>query len=185
MSIVLQVAPVPFDSAEYNSDRPLVIGYYTNDGFVTPAPAIQRAVMEAVEGLRGAGHTVIPFEPPRVEEMVCLYYGIMAADGAMRCMIEGLEGEQLFRSYRTLYRMSRLPLWLRHCVCTLLGLFGQRRHAALLTKSRGKSVYSHWSEVVEILKYRDEFTRMWRKSGLDAVICPREIVFTNAIYFVS
>lgn len=54
----------PFDHAEYTNNRPLRVGYYVDDGFVPASPACQRAVLTAVNALKGAGHTVEEFVPP-------------------------------------------------------------------------------------------------------------------------
>lgn len=52
------VPRMPFDESEYADDRPLRVGYWLSDGFFEPAAACMRAVLEAVEAMRAAGHEV-------------------------------------------------------------------------------------------------------------------------------
>ncbi|CAN0480458.1 unnamed protein product, partial [Hapterophycus canaliculatus] len=40
------------------------VGFFTTDHWFEPCAAVTRAVQEAAEGLRAAGHEVVPFEPP-------------------------------------------------------------------------------------------------------------------------
>ena len=48
--------------SRYTSTRRLRIGWYVDDGFMTPTPPCQRAVHAAVEILSAAGHHVEPFD---------------------------------------------------------------------------------------------------------------------------
>lgn len=53
---------MPWNHEEYASTRKLRIGWYVDDGFMTPMPPCQRAVHTAVEILSAAGHHVEPFD---------------------------------------------------------------------------------------------------------------------------
>ncbi|ETN72703.1 hypothetical protein NECAME_18707 [Necator americanus] len=57
------------------------VGYYVDDGWFTPAPAIQRAVLEAKTHLEAAGHIVVPFQPPDVPEMMRQFVRAVCVDG--------------------------------------------------------------------------------------------------------
>ena len=48
----------------------LTVGVFTDDGFISPAPSVARAVQEAAEHLRQAGCRVVEFRPPCAEEII-------------------------------------------------------------------------------------------------------------------
>ncbi|VDM80066.1 unnamed protein product [Strongylus vulgaris] len=81
------VPPVLWNDDMYREGRKYRIGYYIDDGWFTPAPAIQsspyikRAVLEAKSHLEAAGHTLVPFKPPRVPEMMRHYVRGVCVDG--------------------------------------------------------------------------------------------------------
>lgn len=80
--------------------RRLRIGVFTDDKFATPAPPCLRAVKEAADALRAAGHEVVPWRPSEDHGLdtyraACNYYAAMAADGGMRCYKDALAGELL------------------------------------------------------------------------------------------
>ncbi len=53
---------MPWNPEEYGSTRKLRIGWYVDDGFMTPTPPCQRAVHAAAEILSAAGHHVETFD---------------------------------------------------------------------------------------------------------------------------
>ena len=75
------VPPVLWNEKAYSSTKPLRIGYYLDDGWFTPTPAIQRAVLEAKKHLEAAGHTVVKFQPPNVPKMFQMYIRALTVDG--------------------------------------------------------------------------------------------------------
>lgn len=77
----------PFDMGVYAPPAPrrLRIGVMHSDGFFTPARAVTRAVEEAADALRAAGHEVVPWEPGAhgldTYRAALDFYGIVGADG--------------------------------------------------------------------------------------------------------
>ena len=51
------------------------IGYYDDDGYSKPIPAVQRAVQMTKEALERAGHELVPFKVPRVADAVDIING--------------------------------------------------------------------------------------------------------------
>ncbi|KEZ45023.1 hypothetical protein SAPIO_CDS2420 [Scedosporium apiospermum] len=82
-----KVVPMPWRGAEEDAVKAkiasggLTLGFYSCDGNVVPHPPILRAVQTVVEKFRGAGHTVLPWEPYRHPYAVNLANRIYAADG--------------------------------------------------------------------------------------------------------
>ena len=52
----------------YKSSKPLRIGYYIDDGYQKPIPAVQRGVIVAKEALEAAGHVLVQFQVPKVPD---------------------------------------------------------------------------------------------------------------------
>lgn len=73
--------PVHWNESLYSSEKKLRIGYYVDDGWFTPTPAMQRAVLESKKHLEAAGHTVVPFYPPNVSHAMMLYFRAVCLDG--------------------------------------------------------------------------------------------------------
>ncbi|KAH0618658.1 hypothetical protein JD844_018055 [Phrynosoma platyrhinos] len=77
------VPPIPFKEEIYTSSKPLRIGYYEDDGYFQPSPSMRRAVRETKHLLQTAGHTLIPFVPPRLNYVVDeLFTRGLFSDGA-------------------------------------------------------------------------------------------------------
>ncbi|MGG6498486.1 UNVERIFIED_CONTAM: amidase, partial [Bacteroidetes bacterium 56_B9] len=59
----------------------LRIGWYDEDGILPSSPAIKRAVREAAQALGAAGATMVPWQPPGIDEAAELALSIFTADG--------------------------------------------------------------------------------------------------------
>ncbi len=57
------------------SKERLRIGYYADDGYMLPVPAVQRAVNITKQALEQAGHELVPFNVPRMEHAVDIING--------------------------------------------------------------------------------------------------------------
>uniref|UniRef100_A0A674J287 Fatty-acid amide hydrolase 1 n=1 Tax=Terrapene triunguis TaxID=2587831 RepID=A0A674J287_9SAUR len=76
------VPPLPFNEEVYSSSAPLRIGYYDTDGYFLLPPCMRRAVHETKEILQKAGHTLVPFAPPRPDYVMNeLFVKGLFADG--------------------------------------------------------------------------------------------------------
>jgi amidase len=77
--------PHSVDARSYPADAvdisELRIGYHTDNGISTPAPAIQAAIMEALKLLNEAGHKTTETRPPGVEMASFIYSRLFGADG--------------------------------------------------------------------------------------------------------
>ena len=51
------------------------IGYYDDDGYTKPIPAVQRAVRMSKEALKRAGHELVPFKVPRINDAIDIING--------------------------------------------------------------------------------------------------------------
>lgn len=151
----------------------LRIGYFDDDQFARPSPAVRRAIHEAKAKLKALGATVVPFDPPPVEEAWNIELGLLYADGGkwIRKMLAQSPVSELLK--KTLLTAS-LPTPLRRTLPSILRTLGQTTVARLLRLSRYKqhTAFRYQQFLVEQEKLRRRFLRRWQAEQLDALICP-------------
>jgi fatty acid amide hydrolase len=191
-----------FDELEYGSTRKLRIGFVDHDEFFPACASSRRAVKEAVEALRARGHVLVPLRTanstgadqpygtslspetdpllhpedaalPGIGDIFGLYARLIGADGQMRTMRKGIQGEALMPEYEFQYRMSSLiPDWLRPGLAwALRGLMGERyTRLGVLTPRSHTTGYQLWESVADRVAYRKRFDAVWRAHKLDALV---------------
>uniref|UniRef100_A0A8D0KJV8 Fatty-acid amide hydrolase 1 n=1 Tax=Salvator merianae TaxID=96440 RepID=A0A8D0KJV8_SALMN len=168
----LAVPPLPFNDEIYSSSRPLRIGYYDGDGYFQPSPSMKRAVQETSKLLQEAGHTLIPFSPPRIEFLVDeLFTKGLYADGSST-LVEKFDGELVDSTWTNQMRCYRLPNFLKRILAVILMPVFPRISRHLNALVGVGSVKNFWKNNVDRMAYRDEFIAEWRKLKLDVVLCP-------------
>lgn len=105
--------PLPFYRAVLEETSPVWVGVLETDGWFETCPSQKRAVREASLVLEAKGHKLINFTVPDPTAFVRCYSAIMSADGGMRCMIEGMEGEAVMPTYERMLRAAKLPGFIR------------------------------------------------------------------------
>ncbi|XP_074817913.1 vitamin D3 hydroxylase-associated protein-like isoform X2 [Natator depressus] len=138
------VPPLPFDEEVYSSSAPLRIGYYDRDGYFQPSPSMRRAVQETRKLLQEAGHTLIPFTPPRIDYVVDeLFTRGLFSDGAAN-LLDKFKGDIVDPNLKSQISSYRLPILVK-------------RILALILKP---------------VAYRTEFIAKWRELELNVMLCP-------------
>lgn len=56
------------------------LGYYYQDGWFEPTPALKRAVQETHSRLEKLGHVLVEFEPPDMADAFKLFLGAILVD---------------------------------------------------------------------------------------------------------
>ena len=149
----------------------LRIGYYSFDGTLRSAPAVERAVREAAALLREAGAEVVEWTPPAIDEAEHLYYALLTADA----------GAGLKRSWRgnpvsplasALPTVAGMPAVLRWLLRKLLARLGQSRAAGMLGHFGFTSADQYWTLVEQQLDYQARFAAALDQAGLDVILCP-------------
>jgi len=166
-----ETIPIPIDQKECHNDRPLRIGYYEMDGFVSASPACIRAVRQTVQTLEQAGHTLIPFKVPRVLEAIRLYYSLLACDGG-KTMSQQLKGEIFEDFTKTNLAFLRFPMYAR-----LISFFAKyvardEKLAAVVSSIKSSTVAELWKLQADRKKYRQEFYQTWQNEKFDVLLCP-------------
>ncbi|KAM3841216.1 vitamin D3 hydroxylase-associated protein-like [Vipera latastei] len=166
------VPPLPFNDKIYCHTSPLRIGFYDGDGYFQPSPSMRRAVQETKKLLQEAGHTLIPFTPPRIDFLVDeLFTKGLYADGSST-LLEKFDGEFVDSTWRNQIRCYRMPDLLKRLLALLLMPLFPRVSRHLRALLGVGSVKKLWKNNVDRMVYRDEFIAEWRKLKLDVVLCP-------------
>lgn len=169
-----EVPPIPFRSEIYESKKQLRIGYYTDDGYLPSIPAVQRAMEIAKDALTKKGHTLVPFQPPRVQYMFTeLFMKSTFGDGGKK-YFELFEEDIYDPTISLLLRTMKLPAFIQKMLAPLVNLFaGDTVPGASMKAMLGSNSVSEWWELaVKIDQYKAEFLSLWKASKLDVVICP-------------
>lgn len=165
---------VPFRTSLYDaiiSKKVLRIGYYSQDGFIDTSPACARAVCEAVEALRAAGHTVVPFKPPCVAETISCFYELLGADGTRK--LRSLLGHDVaYGVVKPLLTFASLPSLLKEVAAFFISRKICPTFASILSRAREKHVFEYAETLVRRNDCRHAFADQFAALQLDAVIGP-------------
>ncbi|XP_057286719.1 vitamin D3 hydroxylase-associated protein-like isoform X2 [Pezoporus wallicus] len=114
------VPPIPFNEEVYTSSKPLRIGYYEGDGYFQPSPSMKRAIQETRKLLQDAGHTLVPFVPPKIDYMVDELFtrGIFSDGGAH--LMDCFKGDIVDPTLRFQFNTYRLPALVKRIFAILL-----------------------------------------------------------------
>jgi fatty acid amide hydrolase len=168
----LTIPPLQFNTELFESKDKLRIGYYVYDGYIQPVPACARAVEIAKEILERQGHTLIPWQPPRVKyAMEVLLVNAMMGDHG-RSFLEEIRHDKIDSSAGQLYYRLMIPEFLRKILSNML-----RPHSPAVSKMlsaglRLGSIYDYWVLSGLLDDYMEEFIHNWKSSELYAIDCP-------------
>uniref|UniRef100_H2V7W7 Fatty-acid amide hydrolase 1 n=1 Tax=Takifugu rubripes TaxID=31033 RepID=H2V7W7_TAKRU len=159
------IPPIPFNTQVYEGSRPLRIGYLENDGYTQPSPSFVRGLREVKAVLEQAGHTLVPYTPPKAADIMTelLVKGVLA-DGATS-LLQKLEGGPLDPCLSFQAFPYYLPNWLKKTLSFLLKPLSPRI-PPILSALCGK-----FSCVFKkVLIY--EIIAEWRRCNIDVLLCP-------------
>lgn len=165
------VPPLALGDIDGLDARALRIGFFEDDGWLTPAASVRRAVRESVRLLEDAGAHVVRYEPQNVEELLFLYFRGISADGN-ETLMEALEGEAFIAPLKTLVRLARMPRQARLGLAKALRLMGETRVPHLLEALGEKRVRDLWTMNARRTALRREELAEWDRKGIDVLVCP-------------
>uniref|UniRef100_A0A8C6ZX54 Fatty-acid amide hydrolase 1 n=2 Tax=Nothoprocta perdicaria TaxID=30464 RepID=A0A8C6ZX54_NOTPE len=114
------VPPIPFDDEVYSSSKPLRIGYYEGDGYFMPSPSMRRAVQQTRKLLQDAGHTLVPFAPPKIDYVVDeLFTRGLFSDGAAH-LVDCFKGDIVDPNLKSQFNTYRLPVLVKKILAVIL-----------------------------------------------------------------
>lgn len=158
------IPPVAWpDRSDTNKLR---IGFYTDNGIITPAPALRRAVREAASALAAYGAEVEEWKTPDPFEAWEIQIRLSCADGlaSYRRALRGSKGTKV--------RLAAMPGVVRSMMALAAQITGQRRLAASMRQKHRVSM----EELTELYgrkrRYAALFLEAMNAQRLDAIICP-------------
>jgi fatty acid amide hydrolase len=136
-------APVPPGDADSVILRGMRIAAWEDDGYFPASAPARRAVREAAHALEGQGAEIVWLKPPRIAEMIELYYSIVSSDG-------GVDAGRMLRGSKVDHRVARM-LWMaglspavRWSIVQTLRLSGQIWQANLVSVARPRTAAEFW-----------------------------------------
>ena len=169
------VPALPFEDPDAVDLAGLRIGWFDDDGFLTPAASLRRAVARAREALEAAGATVVPFTPVGADEIVYVWLAALSSDGG-RALRRSLAGEPPSPQLQPTMRIARLPAAARRVIAAVLDARGDARIARLLRVLGEKRVVDYWDLVARRTSLRLAEFDAWRAANVDVVLCPAHSV---------
>ncbi|RKP05793.1 amidase signature domain-containing protein [Thamnocephalis sphaerospora] len=109
--------PLPWKTVE--TPKRMRIAYYIDLDNVPLSPVCRRAMMEALEALRAAGHELVEFRVPAVEEMVQLAYTSLAHNAPSQ-LERALAGDPATASTKQLQSYGKIGFLQRRLIVWLL-----------------------------------------------------------------
>uniref|UniRef100_A0A3B4FE93 Fatty-acid amide hydrolase 1 n=1 Tax=Pundamilia nyererei TaxID=303518 RepID=A0A3B4FE93_9CICH len=166
------VPPLPFNMEIYRSSRPLRIGYLENDGYLQPSPSMVRGVREVKALLEQAGHTLVPYAPLKISQIVpeLLITGVYA-DGATT-LLQKLKGALLDPSLKRQVFTHSLPKWFKKILSFLLKPVSPRLSSNVSAICGVRSVSDLWKQHAAVEDYIQETIAHWRSCNIDVLLSP-------------
>jgi fatty acid amide hydrolase len=144
----------------------LRVAFYTDNGIISPAPALRRAVREAAAALEAYGAEVEEWQPPDLFEAWEIQLRLTCADGLASYR------RALRRSKGTKVRLAAMPGVVRSAMALAAEMVGQRRLATSMRQKRQVSI----EELAELLgrkrRYAVAFLEAMNTRCIDTIICP-------------
>ncbi len=163
--------PVPFVDPDEIDVPKLRIGFYDDDGYLTPAASVQRAVTEAAGLLQDAGLSVTRVRPPNVEEIVEMFFKALSGVG-MDTVVEAMDGEAFIQPLRTVARAGRAPKRVRAGLAKVARMMGETRMAGVLSSLGEKRTGELWKLAARRNAIRHEEMAFWDREQVDVIITP-------------
>nr|XP_009672499.1 PREDICTED: vitamin D3 hydroxylase-associated protein-like [Struthio camelus australis] len=166
------VPPIPFNEEVYSSSKPLRIGYYEGDGYFQPSPSMRRAVQQTRKLLQEAGHTLVPFAPPKIDYVVDeLFTRGLFSDGTAH-LVDCFTGDIVDPNLKSQFNTYRLPVLVKRILAIILKPIYPRIARDLNALCGVGSAKNLWNQHAAVAAYCTEFIAKWRKLGLDVILCP-------------
>ncbi|HEX6544114.1 MAG TPA: amidase family protein, partial [Ktedonobacterales bacterium] len=166
--------PMPLGDIDAVDVSKLRVAYYTDDGTLTVAPAVRRAVVEAAGMLAGRGAQVLEWRPPDVLHAVDIFYGLLSSDGG--ATLGGvLRASQKDPRIAQLLMLASAPTPMLASVRGLLRATGQRRTLEVARNFGRRRTADYWRLVEEQMAYQRRFLEALDSDDggpFDVIICP-------------
>jgi len=169
------VPPLPVGDPAAVPLAGLRVGVCADDGFLTPAPTIQRAVAAAAQALRDAGATVLPYQPPAAKELIYLWLAAISSDGGATLRAQ-LAQDPVCAQLRPTIFGALLPGPARAALSRVLAHRGEHRLAELVRSLGSKPVAELWRLTARRTELGQKELDAWNTQELDAVVLPPHVL---------
>lgn len=163
------VPPVP--RRDSKPVRSLRVGFYTDDGLLSPSSAIVGAVERAADALRAAGVFVTRFTPPGLDELFYELVALLGADGGHE-LEEMLGDSPIAESLKPIRDLARMPRAMRTGLASVGKLTGDRALGRLIASVGEKSGVRVVAIAERLSTLRESVFRAMAAERLDALLCP-------------
>lgn len=170
------VPPLPPPDPSGVDLKGMRIGWHDDDGYLTPAPPLRRAVALAKAALEAAGAELVPFRPVDEGEVLFLWVMALSSDGGSTLKRQLQRGEAFCPQLKPSRRLQGLPAAARKAIAAILERTGEARIARLLKGIGEKSVADWWQMAAQRTAMRRAEFDAWRTAEIDALICPAHVV---------
>jgi fatty acid amide hydrolase len=165
------IPPVPWREPSDVKLENLRIAFFTDNGIITPSPAVRRAVREAALSLEKRGAIVEEWTPPDLLKALQLYLQLYGADGGVTSKRQ-LGNSKRHPQINQMLQTAPLPKPLFKMSAAIYDWFGQRLMAKLLPYMGEVSVSEYWRGIDERSRYRAAFMAALDAEQFDAILCP-------------
>nr|CDS15035.1 fatty acid amide hydrolase 1 [Echinococcus granulosus] len=166
---------LPFHEGVFSSSKPLLIGFYTNFGgdiAMKVVPSVESALFRAKAGLQAKGHTLVDFEVPEPNKVVCLTVKSMLGDGGV-AFCEAARCEPANPRLRRTRFLLGVPALLRRMVGWFVSTFFSKSIGAVFHASTGcQTALEVFTVSKEVETYREEFAKAWAAAKIDVLLGP-------------
>ncbi|CAE1298333.1 FAAH [Acanthosepion pharaonis] len=160
------IPSIPFQTQLLESKEKLRIGYYLTDPLVTASPASQRAVLVVKKFLEANGHTLVEFNPPRMQFAIYLAMKILMQSG--KIYHNAILHENAVAPLKPLFYTEGKRIFLSFLIYLYDPLY-----SSMMYNIKGVKSSKEWYKMANAKKeYCREFQNAWQSQQLDAIICP-------------
>lgn len=160
------IPSIPFQTQLLESKERLRIGYYLTDPLVTASPASQRAVLVVKKLLEANGHTLVEFNPPRMQFAIYLAMKILMQNG--KIYHNAILHENAVAPLKPLFYTEG-----KRTLLSFLIYLYDPLYSSMMYNIKGVNTSKELYEMANAKKeYCREFQNAWQSQQLDAVICP-------------
>lgn len=163
--------PVPWSDYRAVTLQGKRIAWWTEAEDFQVAPAIRRAVEMSRDALHAAGAELIPWQPPRMNEVLDLYFGLLSADGGAGFQML-LRDEQIDYRIQKLLHFARMAAPVRWLMSYWQREFRSPRIGRILGAAGPRSGRSLWALQARAWKYKHDFWRQFTANRFDALLFP-------------
>ncbi len=155
--------------------RGMTIGFVDDDDFLPPSRSIRRAVALARTALEEAGGTIVSHWPIGSRDVLATWLSALSSDNG-KTLLETIGSDPVADAIKPSMNLIKIPGPLRRRLGGLLSTLGERRLGMLLDIVGEKTVTELWQLTQRRTELRTEEFDGWRRSGIDALICPPHVV---------